>query len=317
MSPGVRISAATRSGTIVITAVDEVTRSYTWDGATRAIELEPHKARYYGSLGLFHDPGDEHWRSNRGITCCSAKEGQQHFTTTDQALAWLKEREQTWWCVYSDDGLVIGWYKDLRRKRLYVEVWQILIQGQKPSRLAGSRNGKIVVDTLTTKPAPLVEAVARMDVNAVTKLLAAGADANVRNTADTPVLFTAVSGGSAPIVKALLAKQADPNVRDIDTDSTPLLEAIGRADLVQLLLTAGADINAARRKGDLLIGITPLMLAVLDQDENMVQFFLDKGADIKAKTPSGDTALAIAKGFSESENRNRLIRMLEAAAAQK
>ena len=59
MSPGMRISATTSSGTIVITAVDEVTRSYTWDGATRAIELEPHKARYYGSLGLFHDPMGE------------------------------------------------------------------------------------------------------------------------------------------------------------------------------------------------------------------------------------------------------------------
>ena len=144
----------------MITAVDEVTRSYTWDGATRGIELAPHKARYYGSLGLFHDPMGEHWRNNRGITSCSAAEGQQHFETTDEALAWLKAREQTW-CTYSDDGLVIGWFNDLRRKILYVEVWQILIRGEKPSRLAGSRNDKIVVDTLTTKPAPLVEAVAR------------------------------------------------------------------------------------------------------------------------------------------------------------
>ena len=82
--------------------------------------------------------------------------------------------------MYSDDGLAIGWCKDLGRKILYVEVWQILIKGEKPSRLAGSRNDKIVVETLTTKPAPLVEAVARIDVNAVTKLLAAGADANVK-----------------------------------------------------------------------------------------------------------------------------------------
>ena len=43
MSPGMRITATTAVGTIAITAVDELTRSYTWDGATRAVEmrLEP------------------------------------------------------------------------------------------------------------------------------------------------------------------------------------------------------------------------------------------------------------------------------------
>ena len=104
MPPGMRILATTRSGTIVITAVDEVTRSYTWDGATRAIELEPHRSRYYGSLGLFHDPTDDNWRDNRGITGCSLKEGQQHFTTTDEALAWLKEASRPGACT-----VTTGW----------------------------------------------------------------------------------------------------------------------------------------------------------------------------------------------------------------
>jgi hypothetical protein len=316
MSPGMKISATTRSGTMVITAVDEVTRSYMWDGATRAIELWPREARYHGSLGLYHDSLDEHWRDNHGITSCSAIEGQQHFKTADEALAWLKKREQTW-CVYSDNGLAIGWYKDLQRKILYVEVWQILVGGGKPSRLPGSRNDKIVVEPVTLGHAPLVEAVARKDVNAVTKLLATGADANLKNSVDTPVLLTALRSESAPIVKALLARHADPNVRDIESDSTPLLEAIGRADIVQLLLDAGADVNAARRRGDLFVGMTPIMLAVLGSKEDIVQLLLDNGADINAKTPSGDTALAIAKKLPESEKRNRVVRKLEAAAAKK
>ena len=207
--------------------------------------------------------------------------------------------------------------KDLGRRILYVEVWQILIKGERPSRLAGSRNDKIVVGTLAAKPAPLVEAVARINVNAVNNLLAAGTDANSKNSVDTPVLFTAVRSGSAAIVKALLAKHADPNVRDLDTDSTPLLEAIGQADLVKLLLAAGADVNAASRKGDLLVGVTPLVSAVLERDDNMVQLFLDSGADVNAKTQQGDTALTMARQFGESEKRNRLIRKLEAASAKK
>ena len=43
MSPGMKITATTAVGTIAVTAVDELTRSYTWDGATRAVELEPQK----------------------------------------------------------------------------------------------------------------------------------------------------------------------------------------------------------------------------------------------------------------------------------
>ena len=41
MSPGMRITATTPVGTIAITAIDELTRSYTWDGATRAVEMSP------------------------------------------------------------------------------------------------------------------------------------------------------------------------------------------------------------------------------------------------------------------------------------
>ena len=52
MSPGMRITATTSVGTIAITAVDELTRSYTWNGATRSVEMSPQKARYLGSLGL-------------------------------------------------------------------------------------------------------------------------------------------------------------------------------------------------------------------------------------------------------------------------
>ena len=73
MSPGMRITATTSVGTIAVTAVDELTRSYTWDGATRAVEMEPRKARFFGSLGLFFDGVGEHWRDHHGITAAHGR----------------------------------------------------------------------------------------------------------------------------------------------------------------------------------------------------------------------------------------------------
>jgi hypothetical protein len=316
MSPGMRITATTPMGTIAITAVDELSRSYTWEGATRAVEMSPRVARWYGSLGLFNPGAGEHWRDHHGITRCVTEEGQQHFKTVEEALKWIKERD---WMpfVYRDDGLMVGWGKRLPRKQLNVEVWQILIDGKKPKRLPGSQDGKIVVETVETETVPLVKAVASNELKAVTALLAKGADPNVRNSVETPVLVLAIRRDSAPMVEALLKNGADPNIRDVDTDSPPLMEALGRADIVKMLLAAGADVNAASRKeGDLLMGMTPLMIAALNGSEDVVQLLLDKGADVNAKSPLGFTALTLAKQV-DPEGHKSVIRKLEAAEAKK
>ena len=233
----------------------------------------------------------------------------------EEVMKWIKEPERLY-PVYRNDGLMVGWYKDLPRKMLDVHVWQILINGKKPTRLPGSQDDKIVVETVAMKNVPLVEAVANNDLKAVTALLAQGADANVKSNVGVPVLLVAIRRESAPIVEALLKSGADPNVRDVDTDLTPLLEAIGRVDIVKLLLAAGADVNAASRKEyDLLRGMTPLMLAALDGSEDLVQLLLDKGADVNAKAPDGATALALAKEI-DPKNHQGVIRKLEAAATK-
>ncbi|MFI5460653.1 MAG: ankyrin repeat domain-containing protein [Isosphaerales bacterium] len=316
-----RITATTPVGTIAITAVDELTRSYTWDGATRAVFMTPRATPWYGSLGLFNPGAGEHWRDHHGITRGVTEEGQQHFKTVEEALKWIKKRD--WWpFVYRDDGLMVGWDKRLPRKQLNVEVWQILIDGKKPKRLPGSQDDKIVVETVEPETVPLVRAVASNDLKAVTALLAKRANANVKNSVEVPVLVIAIRCGSAPMVEALLKNRADPNVRDVDSDSTPLwealdLEAADRTEIVKSLLAAGADVNAASRKEeDLLEGVTPLMIAAAGGSEDLVQLFLDKGADVNAKTPSGITALWMAKSSGLADNKG-VIRKLEAAGAKK
>jgi uncharacterized protein len=325
MAPGMRITATTAAGTIAITAVDELNRSYTWDGATRAVEMAPQKSRYLGSRGLFHDAEGEHWRDHHGITRCFTHEGQQHFATVEEALKWIKWMKKRDWppVVYRGDGLMVGWAKNHSEKKLIVEVWQILIDGKKPQRLPGSQDDTIVVETVETETLPLVKAVARNDLKAAMALLAKGADANVKNSVEIPVLVMAIRSGSAPMVEALLKNRADPNVRDVDTGLTPLLEEIGnvqaphRVEIVKVLLAAGADVNMAiRKEEDFLMGVTPLMLAASAGDEDVVQLLLDKGADVNATTPTGFTALSMAKEPS-SRDRGRVIRKLEAAGAKK
>jgi hypothetical protein len=320
MRPGMKITATTTLGTITIVAVDELTRSYTWDGATRSIELSPRTAKYHGSLGLFHVAQGEHWRDHHGITRCFTEEGQQHFDTVDEAMKWTKGRGVKTF-VYRDDGLMVGWGK-FPGKKLSVEVWQILIDGKKPERLPGSQDDKIVVKTVETEAVPLVKAVASNDLKSVQALLAKGADANVKNSVDIPVLVMAIRRGSVPIIEALLAKGADPNVRDIDTDLPPLWEALSRGEvdrtaIVKMLVTAGADVNASsRREGDPLMGVTPLMIVAVPGGEDLVQLFLDKGADVNARTPSGITALKMAE-ISGLEDNKGVIHKLEAAGAKR
>jgi uncharacterized protein len=315
MSPGMKITATTSVGTIAVTAADELTRAYTWDGGTRAVEMQPQKSRYFGSLGLFFEGADVHWREHHGIARCSTEEGQQDFKTVEEVMKWIKEPERMD-PVYRDDGLMVGWYKDLPRKMLRVNVWQILINGKKPTRLPGSQNDKIVVETVALENVPLVEVVLNNDLKAVTALLAQGADANVKSNAGVPVLLVAIRRESAPIVEALLERGADPNVRDVDTDLTALLHAIGQKEIAKLLLAAGADVNASCRKQyDLFRGMTPLMFAASEGSEDLVQLFLDNGADFRAQTPDGDTALSQVKDM-DLKTHQGVIRKLEAAAAK-
>jgi hypothetical protein len=321
MSPGMRITATTSAGTIVITAVDDRTRAYTWDGATRSVEMSPRGRRWNGSLGLVYPGSGEHWRDHRGITRCVAEEGQLHFKTVEEALRWIADRHAIGF-VCRDDGLMVGWYKDLARKQLNVDVWQILIDGKKPRRLPGSHDEKIILERVQTETVPLVMAVASSDLTAVNALLASGADPNVKNSVGVPVLVMAIRLNSTPIVEALLGHKADANARDTDTDMTPLQRACVRRDIepgiVRLLLAAGADVNAAIRPfTDLQKGFTALMYAAATGQEEVVQLLIDNGANVNAKARFGYTALSTAKMARRLSDTSGVIRRLEAAGARR
>ncbi len=145
MKPGESITAETPGGTITVKADDELTRTYTWEGASRSARLWPRPKRWYGSLGAYFPGNGEHWREHHGITRGVLGEGQQHFQTLGEAIAWI----QTPWhqprSVYRDDGLFVLFDKTTERRQLGVDVIQIYIRGRKPTSLPGSQNHKIEV----------------------------------------------------------------------------------------------------------------------------------------------------------------------------
>jgi len=143
MAPGSTITVTSEIGTLSVTAGNGLKRCYTWEAATRCVEMEPRDERWYGSLGLyFPGPGD-HWEEHNGITRAVTEEGQQDFKTVDDALKWVQEQKYPK-LVYRNDGLVMGWGKVLPRRQLNVSVWQILIDGKKPSALPGAQDSLIV-----------------------------------------------------------------------------------------------------------------------------------------------------------------------------
>ena len=95
------------------------------------------------------------------------------------------------------------------------------------------------------------------------------------------VLLVGVRAGEAAVVKALVAAEG-ANLACVDpkTQDTPITLAciLGRADLVRILLDAGADVEARRGKG----GRTPLMIACVEGNEALAEMLIKGGASLDA-----------------------------------
>jgi hypothetical protein len=103
-------------------------------------------------------------------------------------------------------------------------------------------------------------------------------------------------------VKAAIAAKADVNVRDKDSDYTPLMMAAygGCSDVVRVLTAAGADVNAKTRGTSMLSGQTALNLAASGQGTTeTINALIGAGADLGAKNSLGTTALATAARYGK------------------
>lgn len=105
-------------------------------------------------------------------------------------------------------------------------------------------------------------------------------------------LFKAIRDKNADGVRSAIARGADPNAPD-DRGTMPLHFAFlkdggwpGERDVIEPLLTGGADVNARMKNG-----FTALHTAASRSKKEVVELLLDRGADVNARTKDGKTPL--------------------------
>ena len=137
-------------------------------------------------------------------------------------------------------------------------------------------------------------------VDSVSLLLANGANPNLKAKDGSTALHNTISTGvvkqekkerQQEILKLLIEKGAEVNIRDKIVGKTPLHKAAryGRVDLCQILVDNGADVNARTTAGT-----TPLHWAAEEGYYKVVQFLLENGANVNSKNVNGDTPLSYA-----------------------
>jgi ankyrin repeat protein len=122
------------------------------------------------------------------------------------------------------------------------------------------------------------------DIDKVNLLLAKGADVNaVTKRGRSALLLAAMSDGSAPIVRLLIAKGADPKV--VDTFKVNALNAAARGndlETIRIIADAGVPVNDAD-----FAGVTPLIAAASSGNVQSVKLLLAKGANVNAVSGDG------------------------------
>jgi ankyrin repeat protein/beta-lactamase regulating signal transducer with metallopeptidase domain len=135
-------------------------------------------------------------------------------------------------------------------------------------------------------------------------LIDRGADVNASAEDGNTTLSLAVSQGLIDVVRALLAKGADPNKKTssrFGNSNGALLDLLGSGfrrevdvEMAMLLIDKGADVNATQQNGK-----TPLILATEARQIDIVRALLAKGADPNKASNNHATPLSASIGAPE------------------
>ena len=147
---GTQIEARRGEESLRVTAHSHSAREIAIEGYSEYINLTRRENRWYGSLGLY-TPGEG--RQLRVV----AEEGQQHFQALEEVAAWLAWRHDQMNYIHTSDGLVIGWTMvtppdgTSAPPVLRLQIWQIYIQGNKPTNMLVSDDSYIRISNSTTE----------------------------------------------------------------------------------------------------------------------------------------------------------------------
>jgi len=157
----------------------------------------------------------------------------------------------------------------------------------------------VSIDGLTASSTNVADAAKAKDPAAVEALLKNGADVNAAQGDGMTALHWAATHGDAQLVQMLLAAGANVRATTRLGAITPLHMASqsGHAQVVAALIAAGANPNLTTATG-----ATPLMLAARAGSTDTVTRLVETGADVNAREKAfGQTALMVAAGLDRAD----------------
>lgn len=170
------------------------------------------------------------------------------------------------------------------------------------------KGAKVNAQATDTKETALHNAVSQGHVEVVKLLLDAKADFKIQNTFGFDPFTTAAAAGNRDIADMLLA--AGANVNATVHTLTPIMFAVSarNPEMVKWLAGKGGNVNAGVKEG----GQTALNLAILNADAEMVKTLIDLKANVNYKDASGTTPLMAAQKGDQDD----IVAILKAAGAK-
>ena len=210
------------------------------------------------------------------------------------------------------------------------EVVRVLIEGganvSARARIERRRmvvGGDTAMDVELGGSTPILFAARNGDLESAKRLMAAGADVNDAAPDGTSLLAFAAHSGHGSFAAYLLEHGADPNAEASGYSALHAAVLRGDTDLVRALLARGANPNARLKRGTPMrraskdfgfhsewIGATPFWLAARFADVRIMQQLIAGGADPRLSLPDGTTPLMAAAGVglrdpTREDRRNR------------
>jgi hypothetical protein len=150
---------------------------------------------------------------------------------------------------------------------------------------------------------PMIKAAQEDNIEEVRQLLP-GRNVNLRDErSGTTALEHAVRNGNRELAQLLLSAGADVNARNTGGQTVlMMLNEDATADMVWDLINAGANVNQKDNEGN-----TPLIEAAGVNDIEMLRTLLDAGADLTARNEDGETPLMMAASAGLVNNVRALV----------